>query len=172
MGAIAPVSSPKRKGYFSCAGIAFVALVFWMLLACCFLLFLLALASDLSKGDADIVQAYYAILPLGAISAAFTLMVAMIVLVFLAYGLYGRSRADENRKPAPLAAPLLLACTFLCSTMCAAGLPTVIFLPDPAITALIKGIALAGSGLSCLVSPVALWFAVDTYERLKREDSA
>jgi hypothetical protein len=171
MGLIAPAPGTNHKRYFGCAGIAFVALVFWMLLACCFLLFLLALAAELPRGGPDAVQAYYAILPLGAISAGFTLIVAVIVFVFLAYGLYGRSQPNKEKKPAPLAAPLLFAVGFLCSTLCAAGLPTVAFLPDPSVTTLLKGIALAGSGLFCLVSPVLLWFAVNTYERLKREDS-
>jgi hypothetical protein len=174
MGLISDQGANHRR-YFGCAGIAFVALVFWMLIACCFLLFLLTLASELAAGDPDTLHAYYALLPMGAISAGFTLIVASIVVVFLAYGLYGRRRREEDRllsqeatrTAPPLALPLVLAAGFLGSMMCAAGLPAVAFLPEP--STLLKGIALAGSGLFCLTGPLLLWFAVDAYERYSRD---
>jgi hypothetical protein len=56
------VIQPKRKRsgvYFGCGGAACLGLIFWAIVACCFLLTVVGLSTEVNSGDSERISAFW-----------------------------------------------------------------------------------------------------------------
>ena len=91
MGAIKP--GQKRSGiYFGCGGAACLGLVFWAIVACCLLLIVIGLSTELDSGDSELVSAFYALSQILVGSLAFCYSMIAIILVFGGFGIYRQTK--------------------------------------------------------------------------------
>lgn len=60
MGVIEP-QKRNSGAYFGCGGAACLGLIFWAIVACCLLLTVVGLSTELDSGDSELVSTFYAL---------------------------------------------------------------------------------------------------------------
>jgi hypothetical protein len=166
------VIEPKRRrggSYFGCGGAACLGLVFWALIACCLLFTVVGLSTQLDSGDAELVSAYYALSEIMVGSLAFCFSMAAILVVFVGFGIFRRTRKfAPNEQPYDLNTILLFFFLFVGGMILAAALPT-LALEFPGVNGWVKaGSMLAGSAY-LLYGMLMLWLTLAAYESYRRE---
>ena len=166
------VIEPKRKRsgvYFGCGGAAFLGLIFWGIVACCLLLMVAGLSTELDSGDAELVSAFYALSQMMAGSLAFCFSMVAILVVFVGFGIFQRTRTFTIQSDYhSLNIILLFFFLFVGGMILAATLPT-LALEYPGANAWIKAGILSG-GAYLLYGMLMLWLTLTAYESYCQAD--
>lgn len=163
MGVIEPKG--KRSGvYFGCGGAACLGLVIWAIVACCLLLMVAGLSTELDSGDAELVSTFYALSQIMVGSLAFCFSMAAILVVFVGYGLFrGTRKFVEQDEPYDLNTVLLFFFLFIGGMILAAALPTLAFEVTYSNVWLKAGGILTG-GVYLVFGMLMLWLTLVSYE--------
>ena len=169
MGVIAP-KRRRGKAYFGCSGAACLGLVFWAIIACCLIITVMGLSTELNSGDAELVSAFYAFSQIMVGSLAFCFSMSAILVVFVGFGIFQQTRPFGARsEPHDLNTVLLFFFLFVAGMILAAALPTLV-LEIPGISAwFIAGGVLMG-GAFLLYGMLMLWLALAAYESFREAD--
>lgn len=167
------VIEPKRKRggvYFGCGGVACLGLVFWAIVACCLLLMVAGLSTQLDSGDAELVSAFYALSQMMAGSLAFCFSMVAILIVFVCFGIFQRTRmltilSDYHN----LNTVLLFFFLFVGGMILAAALPT-LALEYPDANAWIKAGGILSGVAYLLYGMLMLWLTLTAYESYHRAE--
>jgi hypothetical protein len=163
MGVIAP---QRRQGraYFGCGGAACLGLIFWALIACCLMLMVVGLSTEVGSGDAELVAVYYALSQIMVGSLAFCFSMAAICMVFITYGIFRQTRElSAQGEPHNLHAVLLFFFLFVACMVLAAALPT-LALEVPGLAGWIKAGGFLAGGAYLLYGMLMLWLTLAAYE--------
>jgi hypothetical protein len=163
MGVIEPKSRRDRT-YFGCGGAACLGLVFWALIACCLVLIVVGLSTELNSGDAELVSAFYALSQIMVGSLAFCFSMAAILVVFVGFGIFRQTRQFRTQgEPHHLNAVLLFFFLFATAMILAAALPT-LALEVPGTNEWLKIGGVPMSGAYLLNGMLMLWLTLAAYE--------
>ena len=167
------VIQPKRKNsgvYFGCGGAACLGLIFWAIVACCLLLMVIGLSTELDRGDSELVSAFYALSQIMTGSLAFCYSMGVIIVVFVGYGIFRRVRKSiKHTDYHNLNEVLLFFFLFIGGMLLAAALPT-LALEYPSGNSWLKagGIVLGSAYL--LYGMLMLWLTLVAYESYRHAD--
>jgi hypothetical protein len=169
MGVIEPKGKRDRV-YFGCGGAACLGLVFWAIVACCLLLMVAGLSTQLDSGDAELVSAFYALSQMMAGSLAFCFSMIAILVVFVGFGIFQRTRtlivqSDHHN----LNTVLLFFFLFVGGMILAAALPTLV-LEYPGANAWLKAGGILSGGVYLLYGMLMLWLTLMAYESYRQAD--
>ena len=169
MGVIEP-RRRRSKAYFGCGGAACLGLIFWAIVACCLLLTVVGLSTELDSGDSELISAFYALLQIMTGSLAFCYSMGAIIIVFVGYGIFRRTRKFiPDNEHYNLNAVLLFFFLFVGGMILAAALPT-LALEYPGGNGWIKvGGVLMGSAY-LLYGMLMLWLTLVAYESYRHAD--
>jgi hypothetical protein len=168
MGVIEPKS--KRSGvYFGCGGAACLGRVFWGIVACCLMLMVAGLSTELNSGDAELVSAFYAVSQMMAGSLAFCFSMVAILVVFAGFGIFQRTRTFTIQSDYHSLNIVLLFFLFVGGMILAATLPT-LALEYPAANAWIKAGGILSGGAYLLYGMLMLWLTLTAYESYRNVD--
>lgn len=161
------VIEPKRKRsgvYFGCGGAACLGLIFWGIIACCLLLMVAGLSAELNSGDAELVSAFYALSQMMAGSLAFCFSMVAILVVFVGFGIFQRTRTFVHQSDHhDLNTVLLFFFLFVGGMILAAALPTLV-LEYPGANAWIKAGGILAGGVYLLYGMLMLWLTLTAYD--------
>ena len=167
------VIEPKRKrsgGYFGCGGAACLGLVFWAIVASCLLLMVAGLSTQLDSGDAELVSAFYVFSQMMVGSLAFCFSMVAILVVFVGFGIFQRSRTlTVQNDPHNLNTVLLFFFLFVGGMILAAALPT-LALEYPGANVWIKAGGILSGGVYLLYGMLMLWLTLMAYESYRHAD--
>lgn len=167
------VIEPKRKRggvYFGCGGAACLGLVFWAVIACCLLLIVVGLSTELDSGDAELVSAFYALSQIMIGSLAFCFSMVAILVVFVGFGIFQRSRKSiVQGDPHDLNTVLLFFFLFVGGMLLAAALPTIV-LEYPGANVWIKAGGILSGIAYLLYGMLMLWLTLAAYESYRHAD--
>ena len=167
------VIEPKRKRsgvYFGCGGAAFLGLIFWGIVACCLLLMVAGLSTELDSGNAELVSAFYALSQMMAGSLAFCFSMVAILVVFVGFGLFQRTRTFTVQSDRhDLNTVLLFFFLFVGGMILAAALPT-LALEYPGMDVWIKVGGILAGGVYLLYGMLMLWLTLTAYESYRHAD--
>ena len=161
----------KRSGiYFGCGGAACLGLVFWAIIACCLLLIVLGLSTELDSGDAELISAFYALSQILVGSLAFCYSMVAIIVVFGSFGLYRRTKKYFlSTEPYALNEVLLYFFLFVGGMLLAAGVPTLALeYPNSVTWMKIAGVLLGFAYL--LYGMLMLWLTLVAYDSYRHAD--
>jgi len=169
MGAIEP--KQKRSGaYFGCGGAACLGLIFWALIACCLLLIVVGLSTELDSGDTELISAFYAISQIMVGSLAFCYAMATILVVFVGYGIYRLTRkVIIHGEPFDLNTVLLFFFLYTGSMLLAAALPA-FALEWTAASGWIKIVGVLLGNVYLLYGTLMLWLTLTAYESYRHAE--
>jgi len=169
MGVIEPKG--KQGGiYFGCGGAACLGLIFWAIIACCMLLSVAGLSTELENGDAELVSAFYALSQIMVGSLAFCFSMASILVVFVGFGIYRRTRKFiAQPDPHDLNTVLLFFFLFVGGMILTAALPT-LALEYPGANDWIKAGGIFMGGAYLLYGMLMLWLTLVAYESYRNAD--
>jgi hypothetical protein len=167
------VIEPKRKrsgAYFGCGWAACLGLVFWAIVAGCLLLIVAGLSTQLDNGNAELVSAFYALSQMMAGSLAFCFSMVAILVVFVGFGIFQRTRkfvvpGDYH----DLNTVLLFFFMFVGGMILAAALPT-LALEYPGANVWIKAGGILSGGAYLLYGMLMLWLTLTAYESYRHAD--
>ena len=167
------VIEPKRKRggvYFGCGGAACLGLIFWAIVACCLLLMVTGLSTELNSGDSELISAFYALSQIMAGSLSFCFSMVAILVVFVGFGIFQRSRkfivwSDHH----DLNTVLLFFFLFVGGMILAAALPT-LALEFPGANVWIKAGGILAGGAYLLYGMLMLWLTLAAYESYRHAD--
>lgn len=169
MGVIEP--QRRRSGvYFGCGGAACLGLIFWAIIACCMLFAVVGLSTELGSGDSELASAFYELSQIMVGSLAFCYSMAAILIVFVGFGIFQRSRKFIARStPHDLNTVLLFFFLFVGGMLLAAALPT-FALEFPGTSGWLKagGVVLGSAYL--LFGMLMLWLTLVAYESYRHAD--
>ena len=161
----------KRGGiYFGCGGAACLGLVFWAIIACCLLLTVLGLSTELDSGDAELVSAFYALSQILVGSLAFCYSMVAIIVVFGGFGLYRSTKKYFlSAESYTLNEVLLYFFLFIGGMLLAAGVPTLALEYPGSVTWMkIAGTLLGFAYL--LYGMLMLWLTLVAYDSYRHAD--
>jgi len=163
MGVIEPRG--KRGGaYFGCGGAACLGLFFWAIVAGCLLLTLAGLSTELDSDNTELISAFYALSQITAGSLAFCFSMASIIVVFIGFGVFQRTRKFvAHGNDHDLNTVLLFFFLFVGGMLLAAALPTVA-LEYPGSNLWIKATGIISGGAYLLFGMLMLWLTLAAYE--------
>jgi hypothetical protein len=168
------VIEPKRKRsgvYFGCGGAACLGLIFWAIVACCLLLMVAGLSTELDSGDAELVSAFYTLSQMMAGSLAFCFSMVAILVVFVGFGIFQRTRKFVLRGDYhDLTTVLLFFFLFVGGMILAAALPT-LALEYPSVNVWIKAGGVLSGGVYLLYGMLMLWLTLAAYESYRHADA-
>lgn len=169
MGVIEP--REKRSGvYFGCGGVACLGLIFWAVIACCLLLIVVGLSTELNSGDSELISAFYALSQIMVGSLAFCYSMAAIIVVFIGYGIFRQTRkVTIHDNHYELDTVLLFFFLFLGGMLLAAALPT-LALEWPAANEWIKLVGVLLGIAYLLFGMLMLWLTLVSYESYRHVD--
>lgn len=171
MGMIKPERA--RSGiYFSCGGAACLGLVFWAMIACCMLLMVVSLSTELDSGDADLVSTYHALSQILIGSLAFCFSMGVIIVIFGGFGLYRLTRGFTVIAEAyDLNTVLLYFFLFVSAMLLSAALPT-LALEYTGLHEWIKAGGVLLGGIHLLYGMLMLWLTLTAYESYRHADES
>jgi hypothetical protein len=161
----------RRSGvYFGCGGAACLGLAFWAIISCCLLLIVVGLSTELKSGDTELVAAFYSLSQIMVGSLAFCFSMVAIIVVFIGFGIFRRTRKFvAQTDPHDLNTVLLFFFLFVGGMLLAAALPT-LALEYPGGAGWIKaGGVLLGSAY-LLYGMLMLWLTLVAYESCRHAD--
>lgn len=169
MGVIAP-KRRRGKAYFGCSGAACLGLAFWAIIACCLIITVAGLSTELNSGETELVSAFYALSQIMVGSLAFFFSMAAILVVFVGFGIFQQTRPFSARGEShDLNTVVLFFFLFMAGMILAAALPTLV-LEIPGISAwFIAGGTLMG-GAYLLYGMLMLWLTLTAYESFREAD--
>ena len=163
MGVIAPKRG-RGNAYFGCSLAALLGLVFWALVACCLVLTVAGMSTELASGNGELTSAFYALSQIMVGSLAFCFSMAAILVVFVGFGVFRQTRPFIVRgEPQDLNTVLLYFFLFIAGMILAAALPT-LALELPGGNGLLKAGGVLLGGLYLLYGMLMLWLALVAYE--------
>ena len=167
------VIEPKgRSGgiYFGCGAAACLGLIFWALIACCLVLIVVGLSTELNSGDAELVSAYYTLSQIMVGSLAFCFSMAALLVVFVGFGIFRQTRhfyAQDG--PYDLNTVLLFFFLFVAGMILAAALPSLV-LEIPGTNGWLKAGGILMGGAYLLYGMLMLWLTLAAYESYRHTD--
>ena len=169
MGVVAP--RQKRSGvHFGCGGAACLGLFFWAIIACCLLLLVVGLSTELDSGDAELESAFYALSQIMAGSLAFCYSMAAIMVVFISFGIFRQTRRIVTQgEPHDLNTILLFFFLFVGGMLLAAAIPT-LALEYPGAADWMKFFSLLLGGAYLLYGMIMLWLTLVAYESYRQAE--
>ncbi len=169
MGVIEP-RGRRGRVYFGCGGAACLGLIFWGLIACCLMLTVVGLSTELDSGDAELVSAFYALSQIMVGSLAFCFSMVAIIIVFVGYGIFRQMRTFTVRGGThDLNTVLLFFFLFIGGMILAAALPTMV-LEVPGMNGWLKTGGILMGGAYLLYGMIMLWLTLVAYESYRHTD--
>jgi len=169
MGVIEP--RQKRSGvYFGCGGAACLGLIFWAIIACCLLLVVVGLSTELNSGDSELISAFYALSQIMVGSLTFCFSMVAIIVVFIGYGIFrqtGKGSYQDSRYD--LNTVLMFFFLFIGGMLLAAALPT-LALEWPASDEWVKLAGVLMGVAYLLFGMLMLWLTLVAYESYRHAD--